>query len=166
MKKTMVIITIICVLFIVMASTCFADNVIYGCVGKFTGNLRVVGETSRCFPTESRISWNIQGPPGVANGITAAAYAYVISDGTFSPAIPPSEGFIGVAKREGDGNYGLVLDPAIFLLDGPQPRCIVNSTNFSVTCAQVGWEGAGAQINCFDANLVATDSSFSVICVQ
>ena len=80
MKKTILMATIICVLFFVMSSMCFADDVIHGCVGKFTGILRVVSSTSKCLPIESPISWNIQGPqglqgvqglPGVANGITA-----------------------------------------------------------------------------------------------
>jgi hypothetical protein len=174
MKRTVLMVTIICVLFFVMSSMCFADNVIHGCVGKLTGNLRVVSSTSKCLSIENPISWNIQGPPGlqgvqglpgVANGITAADYAYVNSDGTFPTAIPSSKAFLRV-DRLSDGNYSLVLDPEVFQLSGPQPRCIVNTLSLGVTCAQFGWEAAGAQINCFDANHFGIDAPFSVICVQ
>jgi hypothetical protein len=175
MKKTILMATIICVLFFVMSSMCFADDVIHGCVGKFTGILRVVSSTSKCLPIESPISWNIQGPqglqgvqglPGVANGITAAAYAYVNSNGTFVPAIPPSEAVLRVDYASSSpGNYFLVLDPAVFP-SSFQPRCIVNTLTPGVTCAQWGGTAAEAQIDCHDANHVLTDASFSVICVQ
>jgi hypothetical protein len=153
----------------ILTSTCpcfGADQVINGCYSNKTGALRYVTSSTPCKNGETRIFWNQAGPPGVANGITAGAYAYVDSDGSLPAAIPPSEAFLGVT-RNSTGNYSLALDPEVFLFNGPQPRCIVNAaTSNNVRCAQVGWEAVGAQINCFDANLVATDTPFSVFCVQ
>jgi hypothetical protein len=45
-----------------------AGNAIYGCVHKSTHVLRVVGVTTTCQSTETKISWNRQGPAG-ADGL-------------------------------------------------------------------------------------------------
>src|SRR6266576_3050440 len=41
-----------------------ANNVIYACSQKQTGNLRMVAAGSVCKPDEIGISWNVQGPQG------------------------------------------------------------------------------------------------------
>ena len=41
-----------------------ADEVIYGCVRKLTGLVRIVGAGRSCGPGETPIQWNVVGPQG------------------------------------------------------------------------------------------------------
>jgi hypothetical protein len=47
-----------------MATPCFADTVIHGCVSRLFGVLRIVNSPGQCFNGESPISWNQAGPQG------------------------------------------------------------------------------------------------------
>ncbi len=50
-----------------------ANNVIYACSQKQTGNLRIVAAGSICKPDEVGVSWNIQGPAGPAGSSGASS---------------------------------------------------------------------------------------------
>jgi hypothetical protein len=49
-----------------------ANNVIYACSQKQTGNLRMVAAGSVCRPDEVGVSWNVQGPAGPAGSSGAS----------------------------------------------------------------------------------------------
>jgi hypothetical protein len=97
-------------------------GVIYGCVGKMGGLLRIVGGAGKCTRYETEISWNQvgptgpegpegpQGPEGPAgtgggiSGISAVASAVINADGSIWVASP------GVSASKGDpGFYGITL---------------------------------------------------------
>ncbi|HSX08959.1 MAG TPA: pentapeptide repeat-containing protein [Candidatus Saccharimonadales bacterium] len=53
-----------------------ANNVIYACSQKQTGNLRMVAAGSVCKPDEVGVSWNVQGPAGPAGSSGGSSEAY------------------------------------------------------------------------------------------
>jgi hypothetical protein len=62
MNKTFIVIGVILALLVVTNTQGLAEeDVIYGCVGKFYGNLRIVSNPSECKCWETSISWN-RGP--------------------------------------------------------------------------------------------------------
>src|SRR6266480_4540803 len=53
-----------------------ANNVIYACSQKQTGNLRMVAAGTVCKPDEVGVSWNVQGPAGPAGSGASSALPY------------------------------------------------------------------------------------------
>jgi hypothetical protein len=64
MKRTILIVLILCTVFFITASSCLAQ-VINGCVGK-NGQLSVVTGPGQCKPNETPVSWGTIGPQGPA----------------------------------------------------------------------------------------------------
>lgn len=65
MRRFAVILAVFTVLLIANCTESLAEeNVIYGCVQKVTGNLRIVSSPGRCRPLEAPISFNQAGPQG------------------------------------------------------------------------------------------------------
>ncbi len=65
MKKTILAITIICVVCFIVASVSFAANdTINACITKTTGLIRIVSSLTQCKSSEGKLSWNIAGPVG------------------------------------------------------------------------------------------------------
>ena len=62
-KKTLIIMIVFSVL-VVTPYTCWAQNIIYSCVTKATGNIRIVATPDSCKSNEASLSWNIAGPQG------------------------------------------------------------------------------------------------------
>jgi hypothetical protein len=70
-KPTFALLAGICIIFLLTTSQSFAaDSIIYGCVHKNTGSIRIVSDPSQCLAkVESVISWNqagLAGPTGPA----------------------------------------------------------------------------------------------------
>lgn len=63
------ILAVICIFMIVMEGSSYSatNGVIYACVKKVNGQVRIVSPTGRCLPSEVPVNWNqagLQGPPG------------------------------------------------------------------------------------------------------
>ena len=92
------------------------NNIIYGCIQRFTGKFRVVNNPSKCRPPEIAISWNKVGPVG-PKGDT----------GDMGPAGPPGpqglqgpQGIAGPPGQKGDtGPQGVQGPEGPMGPDGP-----------------------------------------------
>jgi len=62
MKRTILVAMVVCAVFFITASSCFAQ-VIYGCV-KNSGDLIIVSGPGQCKANQTPISWNQAGPEG------------------------------------------------------------------------------------------------------
>ncbi len=83
------------------AASCYAqNNVIYACITKTTGGIRIVSTASQCKSNEASIFWNVtgpegqQGPQGPAAGVcsdsatkTYLLFPFVINQNGFDTAI-------------------------------------------------------------------------------
>ena len=56
-----------------------ANNAIYACSQKQTGNLRMVAAGATCRPDETSVSWNVQGPQGPAGAASSSGLPFSCS---------------------------------------------------------------------------------------
>ena len=87
------------------------SQVIHACVGKVTGNVRIVSASTRCLSVETAITWNTTGPAGPAGpaGSPGAAGA----PGATGPAGPAGPaGSPGAAGAPGDPGPAGATGPA------------------------------------------------------
>jgi len=187
MKKTTLIALTLCAVFLVTASSGFAQ-VINGCV-KNNGQLRIVSSAGQCGSNETAISWNAvgpqgpqgpQGPPGVTAGISAAVYGTVtlIANGQITPAAPAT---FSVTHTPGTGAYNITFTPNPFtptnntIQGANAPTCIaasrynplsticVANTAYDTSVSPYPWS---AIVNCSDLSGFPMDADFQFVCVQ
>jgi hypothetical protein len=82
-----------------------ADGVIYGCVHKKTGSLRVVKKGKRCKKRERKISWNASGQAGGqgARGDTGSQGSPGVSGSAGTPGAAGAVGATGATGPAGPG---------------------------------------------------------------
>ncbi len=95
--------------FLCSFAICFSvyadDTMIYGCYKKNKGQLRVVGQGSKCLPSEIPISWNQTGPAGASS----------ISSSIPVRQIQPGDCVDGYGWCPDDSTWGpfLISDPIV-----------------------------------------------------
>jgi hypothetical protein len=104
MKKLCIAMWIIFAFLVITNLPSYADeDVIYGCIGKLTGRLRVVTGPNQCRGWETAISWNKAGPQGPKGDKG--------DSGPIGPEGPPGVGCLGVYNGDGTflGYFGKVI---------------------------------------------------------
>jgi hypothetical protein len=56
------------------------ENLIHGCIRKYTGLLRIIEPTEKCDKHETSLTWNAQGPPGPAGSPGELAHPFICID--------------------------------------------------------------------------------------
>jgi hypothetical protein len=85
---------VLALLFLSAIACAQAQNTIYACANRKSGYLRLTTATARCIPFETKVSWNVTGPPGPQGppGQNGA------------PGTDGSQGPAGPAGPQGPGN--------------------------------------------------------------
>ncbi len=156
---------------VAVVTPCFAGNTICACSQKFTGILRMVSCPAHCLRGETAVSWDItgpQGPPGVANGISAAVHGTVGANGvkvsgegfTVAPALPG--GGVPDVTITFDPPFQQPPDCTATSLDPSFYFCMIyalTKESFNVFCASPDVTGGILQFH-------TTGGPFSFICVH
>ena len=109
MKKLCIAIGVIFAVLVISTAPSYAGkDVIYGCIGKETGRLRVVSSPTNCKRSEIPIFWNKVGPQGEQGPVGP--------QGPEGPQGPAGAGSLGVYN--GDGRFLGYLGKVIN--DGPR----------------------------------------------
>ncbi|MGI5290577.1 hypothetical protein ACQEVF_45650 [Nonomuraea polychroma] len=89
------------------ASSAFDSDVIYACVAKKSGDVRLVAESAPCRPHERKTSWNKTGPQGSVGSVNAKVE---VQNFNF-PGKGNKSVFCGTGKTATGGGY-FVDEPA------------------------------------------------------
>ncbi len=122
----------------VLAQT--ANNTIYACAQKQTGNLRMVSTGTNCRPDETAITWNIQGPQGIPGPAGSGGGTLVCPGCRFMYDLPNRAGKDLSDSELNDAQFATDLTQTNFTnaylsgtgfsSGGPSPRALLNNTNF------------------------------------
>jgi hypothetical protein len=161
---------------VAMATPCFAENLIYGCV-KNSGDLVIVSGPGQCKANQTPISWNQAGPAGVANGITTAVHGVVRYDGGIEDGVGFTVGApTGPNTLRGTGLYRVIFDTAF----SNYAHCVVTpfQSPATVICGVSGFGSSFFDVDCYEPTTeqgvggvilftnLPTDVSFSFICIS
>ena len=166
MKKAILTALILCTVFLIAASSCFAQ-VIYGCV-KSSGQLIIVTGPGQCKTNETAIQL---ASPAPSTGITRAARGTVV--GSTPPSITSGTGFS--VTRSDVGRYEVTFATAF----SGRPDCVLEGT-FADELHFCGYDASSSNILvfCVEPTITAPgtageflstafhDTSFSFICVE
>jgi len=166
MKKAILTALILCTVFLITASSCFAQ-VIYGCV-KNNGQLIIVTGPNQCKTNETAIQL---ASPTPSTGITRAVHGTV--EGSNPPSITSGTGFS--VTRSDVGRYEVTFDTAF----AGRPDCVLDST-FADELFFCGYDALSSKIVvfCVEPTITAPDTPgesiepafhdtfFSFICVE
>jgi len=147
---------ILLVMVIAMATPCFADNLIYGCV-KNSGELLIVSGPGQCKSNQTPISWP-------AGGLTAV-YGWVRPDGVATLG----DGF--TSKYE-NGVYYITFDQEF----AGNPDCVISLlASPNAFCAIIGIGPSILDVTCASPTMVGDNvlgyispfqASFAFLCVK
>ncbi len=166
MKKAILTALILCTMFLITASSCFAQ-VIYGCV-KSNGQLIIVTGPNQCKTNETAIQL---ASPTPSTGITRAVHGTV--EGSTPPTITSGTGFS--VTRSDVGRYEITFNTPF----AGRPDCVLTG-NFADELHFCGYDASsrGIFVFCVEPTITAPDTpsesiapafqdtSFSLICVE
>jgi len=176
---------------VAMATPCFADNVIHGCVSRLFGILRIVSSPGQCLNGETPISWNQTGPQGPQGpkgdtgatgpmgpaGVVNAVHGVVFENGTVGDGVGFTVGApTGPNTTRGTGLYRVIFDTAF----SNDAHCVVTPFQFPATviCGISGFGSSFFDVDCYTPTTemgvggvilftnLPTDVSFSFICIS
>jgi len=98
MKKTTLSVLILCVMLFITVCTAYAtDDTICGCVQRVTGNLRIVGCTNNCLPSENAVQLAVPpSPTGIIHGSVDENGLKTSGEGFTSDLITGNSGQVAV----------------------------------------------------------------------
>lgn len=167
MKKTLLSLLILCLLFVVGVCTSYAaDGIIYGCTVKSTGLLRIVSSPADCKNSETAIQ--IAAPTEIPRVVSGSVDADgTIVNGTGFTAAPPT--------LSDPGFYTISFSPSPFTTT---PTCVVSSYHHATACTPYSTTESELVVDCtflvINAPIILdtpvqyqpSNSAFNFICIQ